>query len=55
MNPIFGWVVAHTVARRRARQCPRCRHTQVVSEARTREVVPCERCKTPIPAPPKRR
>ncbi|HKE14671.1 MAG TPA: hypothetical protein VKB80_07395 [Kofleriaceae bacterium] len=52
MNPIVSWVVAHTVARKRARRCPRCGHTQIPSAARARDAVPCERCRTPIPAPP---
>jgi hypothetical protein len=51
MNPFVNWFVAHTVARRRARQCPRCRHSQIVSAARARETVACERCKSPIPPP----
>ena len=55
MNPILSWVVAHTVARKRARRCPRCGHSQVAAAGRERESVSCERCRTSIPAPPKPR
>lgn len=52
MNPIFTWLIAHTTGRALARQCPKCRQTQIVPKEKARETVACRRCGAPIP--PKR-
>ncbi len=53
MNPIFTWIIAHTVGKSLARQCLNCRREQVIPKSKINESVPCQRCGKPIP-PPKR-
>jgi ribosomal protein S27E len=50
VNPIFSWIITHTVARSLARRCPRCGLEQVVPKEKARLTVPCQRCGAPIPA-----
>ncbi len=53
MNPIFQWIVSHTVMKTLARECPSCRRTQVVPSSRVRDTVSCKHCGSAIP--PKQR
>lgn len=52
MNPIFTWIIAETVARTTTemltRQCPKCRHKQVVPKEKLRGPVPCGKCGAPL-------
>jgi hypothetical protein len=53
VNPIFLWVIAHTVGRALVRTCPACRRPQFVPRARRSEDVRCKACGSAIPpAPP---
>ncbi len=49
------WIIAHTVARALARECPRCHHTMIVPKEKLRETVRCEECAAPVPPPPAKR
>lgn len=49
VNPIFQWIVTHTVMKALARECPSCRQTQVVPKSRARETVTCKTCGAAIP------
>jgi ribosomal protein S27E len=53
MNPIFSWVIAHTVAETLARRCPKCGRKQIVPKEKKNEAVPCQKCGETLP--PKRR
>ena len=51
MNPIFHWVITHTVGRAQVRRCPTCRRAQLVPKARQRDEVTCRACGSAIPPP----
>lgn len=51
MNPLFQWVIAHSVMKSLARECPRCKHVQIVAKSQATLPVPCKKCGTAIPAP----
>jgi ribosomal protein S27E len=53
-NPIFNWIIAHTVAETLMRRCPKCRRKQAVPEAKAHDAVPCEKCGAPVPPPKKK-
>jgi hypothetical protein len=48
MNPIFQWILAHTIAKAHVRECPKCHHKQIVPKGKTKESVPCASCDLPI-------
>lgn len=52
MNPIFLWVIAHTVGVASVRTCPACRRLQLVPKAQRGQHVTCKACGSAIPPPP---
>lgn len=54
MNPMFTWSIAETVARTTmemlTRQCPKCRHEQVVQKENLREAVTLQEVRRASPA-----
>jgi ribosomal protein S27E len=51
VNPIFQWLIAHTIGKALARRCPNCRREQIVPREKAHESVRCQHCGQTIPPP----
>ncbi len=49
MNPIFSWIIAHTVGEMETRRCPQCQRNQIVSAKKKERPVTCHKCGAHIP------
>ena len=49
MNPIFQWVMTHTIVKSLVRRCPKCHQDQIVPQDKNQESIPCKKCGFPIP------
>ena len=54
MNPIFTWIISHTVAKALARRCPKCGRETIVAKEKANATVSCPRCGASIPPKPTR-